>query len=230
VKLWHFIDGVFLWEFFTTLYYEWDVFRGDRPYGWTIWVYSSARVAALMCIILNMVGFNTTSVINCQVCVTFEVAFGYLAVIASSLLIVLRIIAIWNMAEVIIVISLGIWVADILFALDGIVRLRSTWSPETNTCVPTNLESTKLSTFFILFADVVLLLIMLIGLIRMRSGGGGIFDLGRILWKQGLIWLLVATVAEVPPTVYMILDLNGEIAFRQIHRGNSGKVPIGIFW
>jgi hypothetical protein len=26
------------WEFFTTLEYEWSVFRGRRPYRWTIWV------------------------------------------------------------------------------------------------------------------------------------------------------------------------------------------------
>ena len=28
------------WEFFTTLDYEWDVFRGRRPCRWTIWVCS----------------------------------------------------------------------------------------------------------------------------------------------------------------------------------------------
>ena len=28
------------WEFVTTLYYEWRVIRGRRPYRWTIWVCS----------------------------------------------------------------------------------------------------------------------------------------------------------------------------------------------
>ena len=28
------------WEFVTTLYYEWHVIRGHRPYRWTIWVCS----------------------------------------------------------------------------------------------------------------------------------------------------------------------------------------------
>ena len=68
-----------------------------------------------------------------------------------------------------------------------------------------------------------LLVIMLIGLFRMRTDTGGSFGLGRVLLKQvrfsftgcdtpkthqakflicqGLIWLLIATVAEVPPPV-----------------------------
>ncbi|KAH9974575.1 hypothetical protein BGW80DRAFT_1301357, partial [Lactifluus volemus] len=30
---------------------------------------------------------------------------------------------------------------------------------------------------------------------------GGMLSLGDFLWKQGLIWFLLAAVAEVPPTV-----------------------------
>jgi hypothetical protein len=47
-----------------------------------------------------------------------------------------------------------------------------------------NFESTKLAAFAVLIANIVLLLIMLVGLIRMRSDGGGTFSLGRLLWKQ----------------------------------------------
>jgi hypothetical protein len=91
VKLWHVVDGIFIWEFFTTLDYEWDVIRGHRPYRWTIWVYSLTRVSTLLAVILNMVGFDTTVPINCQVWVTSEVIFAYLALATASLLIVLRV-------------------------------------------------------------------------------------------------------------------------------------------
>jgi len=49
---------------------------------------------------------------------------------------------------------------------------------------------------------------MLVGLLRLRRRGGGTFQLGHLLWKQGVIWFLLATVAEVPPTVFIFLDLN----------------------
>ena len=73
-----------------------------------------------------------------------------------------------------------------------------------------------------LISDIVLLVTMLIGLLRLRQHGVGTRGLGLLLWKQvgcflvsslfspsanvisvrqGLIWLLIATVAEVPPIV-----------------------------
>ncbi|KAH9976465.1 hypothetical protein BJV77DRAFT_1054019, partial [Russula vinacea] len=38
VKFWHATGGLYIWEFFTTLDYEWRVIRGGLPYRWTIWV------------------------------------------------------------------------------------------------------------------------------------------------------------------------------------------------
>ncbi|KAH9990083.1 hypothetical protein BJV77DRAFT_633989 [Russula vinacea] len=213
VKLWHLMDGVFIWEFLTTLDYEWDVIRGHRPYRWTIWVYSIARVATLLDIVVNLIGLNITTEINCQAWSTFIGLFAYIAYMASSMLIVLRIIAIWNKAKIIFAIAMGIWVADNGIFIYGLSLLRSKWSPEALTCVLFNVSSTKPAIIGSLFSDIVLLLIMLIGLLRMRhearkGDGLGSFPLVRTLWKQGLIWLLVATVAEVPSAVLMILDLN----------------------
>lgn len=208
VKLWHVVDGIYIWEFLTTLDYEWEVFRGRRRYRWTIWIYSLTRIAALMAVILNMVGFDTTTPINCQVWVTFEVLFAYTAFAAGALLIVLRIIAIWNMKKSIIAIAMTIWLADVALLIHGIVRIRSAWSPEANTCALLNLNVTKASIFGSLSTDILLLVIMLVGLFNQDMIAGNAFGLGRTLWKQGLIWLLIATAAEVPPTIFMILNLN----------------------
>jgi len=65
--LWHTVDGFYIWEFFTTLDYEWSVIRGRRPYRWTIWVYSLTRVAALLTVILDMVHLDVTGYFDCQV-------------------------------------------------------------------------------------------------------------------------------------------------------------------
>jgi hypothetical protein len=80
------------WEYVTTLDFELDIIWGRRSYRWTIWVcsdrrffacrylsfeiradslarkiYSLARAALLISIILNIVGFSVTTPINCQV-------------------------------------------------------------------------------------------------------------------------------------------------------------------
>jgi hypothetical protein len=56
------------------------------------------------------------------------------------------------------------------------------------------LESSKPAIIGVLVTDIVLLLTMLIGLLRMRLKAGGAFGLARILWKQVRWWQFSLTV------------------------------------
>ncbi|KAH9981977.1 hypothetical protein BJV74DRAFT_59566 [Russula compacta] len=132
VKLWHTLAGLYIWEFVTTLDYEWSVIRGHRPYRWSIWVYSAARAATLMAVILSLVALDISPPYNCQVLVTLEFTSGYVAIAASSLLIVLRIIAIWNRNRVVVVIALVTWAANFSIIIHGAVQLRSVHRPAFN--------------------------------------------------------------------------------------------------
>jgi len=61
------VDGPYIWKFITTLDYELRVIRGRQPYRWTIWIYSLARFAALMAVIIDLVFLNVTTQMGCQV-------------------------------------------------------------------------------------------------------------------------------------------------------------------
>ena len=50
------------------------------------------------------------------------------------------------------------------------------------------MDSIKLSTIVALATDISLILIMLLGLFRLRRHGGGIMALGRLLWNQVGLW------------------------------------------
>ena len=63
------------------------------------------------------------------------------------------------------------------------LQIRSTWDPVLQHCIVFNIEKTKPSIIVVLITDIVLLLIVLIGLLRLH-GSGGSFALGRLLWKQ----------------------------------------------
>lgn len=132
----------------------------------------------------------------------------------------------------------------------SLAQLRATWIPVQQTCAQTNLPSSKINLIAIPVTDISLLLIVLFGLLRMRGDGTGIVGLARVLWRQvilalasrdsfnplisfhygkGILWLLLALAAEVPPMVslmnfslvsfplkvkfisqvFIILDLNG---------------------
>jgi len=69
-------------------------------------------------------------------------------------------------------------------------QLRSTWVPAQQTCAETNLPSSKLNLIAIPVTDISLLLIMLVGLFRLRGEGMGMAGLGRLLWRQVIPVLL----------------------------------------
>jgi hypothetical protein len=86
-----------------------------------------------------------------------------------------------------------------------------------------NLHISELNILVTLATDIILLLIMFFGLLRLGFHERGVFGLGRLLWKQvgywffslvvvfsvymmihihkSVIWLLIATIAEVLPAV-----------------------------
>ncbi|KAI0278276.1 hypothetical protein BGY98DRAFT_1096840 [Russula aff. rugulosa BPL654] len=219
LKLWHAVAGLYFWEFVTTLDYEWSVIRGHRPFRWTMWIYSTTRIFTLIAVILTLVGLDTLRY-NCEVrmfhicficgCdligydpkveIVFQFFFAYLAVSSASLLILLRILAIWNKKKIIIAIAGGAWGINVIFQIQAIVRIRTTLVPGAS-CVVDNLHISVLNILVTLATDISLLLIMFFGLLRLGFHERGAFGLGRLLWKQGVIWLLVATIAEVPPAV-----------------------------
>jgi len=207
-KFWHTLAGLYFWEFVTTLDYEWSVIRGRRPYRRTIWIYSVTRMSTLVSVILHLVSFDVTARYNCEAQYAFHGFLGYLAIAAASLLMVFRIIAIWKMERFVIAIVAGVWVANVGFMIQSVARIRTSWIPESGTCGMTNIHTMKLNLIVTLITDIALLLIMLIGLLRRGFNEPDVFRLGRLMWRQGLIWFFLATIAEVPPVVFISLNLN----------------------
>ncbi|KAH9985895.1 hypothetical protein BJV74DRAFT_886143 [Russula compacta] len=210
--LWHTISGIYIWEFITALDYEWNIIRGRRPYRWTIWLYSLTRLACLGAVVLLFVGMDVTTPYNCHVCaeshlflvctltdydpkawIVSGLSLGYVTIAASSLLIVFRIIAIWNRNKVAVAIATAV---------------RAAWVPGQQSCIAYNIGTSELNIIATLITDVALLFIALVGLFRMRLQEGGAFGIGRLLWTQGVIWFVLTTAAGVPPAVFIILDLN----------------------
>ncbi|KAH9977427.1 hypothetical protein BJV74DRAFT_888483 [Russula compacta] len=146
--------------------------------------------------------------ISCQATTVPQFILAYLALACASLLIVLRIIAIWNRNRVVAAIAIGLWITNISFLIQGVIRFRSELVSDELGCEVVRVDGIQLSTIVALVTDVVLLLIMLFGVFRLRRHGGGTTALGQLLWNQGVIWLFLATVAEVTPVVFICLNLN----------------------
>ncbi|KAI9511308.1 hypothetical protein F5148DRAFT_1171583 [Russula earlei] len=202
-KLFLAVNGLYIWEFFTTLDYEWSVIQQRRPYRWTIWLYSLTRLATLMAVVVNLISLDVTTPINCQLRITFELIFSYTALATASALIVLRVTALWNRNKIVSAIAISTWMANIATLIRG-----NEWSPvsDMGTCNISNTTASKLNLIMSLCTDIVLLVIMLIGLLRWRLGEGDDAPLARFLRIQGLIWLLIATVSYFLPVVILMFQ------------------------
>ncbi|KAH9958705.1 hypothetical protein BC827DRAFT_546512 [Russula dissimulans] len=141
-----------------------------------------------------MIIFAIDGRINCQLWVTFQLLLAHIAVATASL--------------VVYVIAMGAWVTNLACLIRGIVLIRSVWSPLTSTCMSPNSAVTDLNWIVSLSTDTLLLLIMLLSLFRRRYEYDGVSSLRRLLWNQGLIWLLLVTIAYVLPVVFITLNLN----------------------
>lgn len=216
LKFWFIVSGIYMWEFVTNLGYEWSVIRGHQRYRWSIWIYSGSRLSCLITIIISLANFSSISEskINCQAWATAGWTFSSLGCYClSSILIMLRIFAIWERNKVILAISGTVWLVNLGFQLAGIIKIRGVWVPTTGTCGLVNIESCRFYFLNLLANDVILLLIMLAGLIRLRLRARAFLDIASVLWKQGVIWLLIATAAEIPQVLLLFLNLNDSFDF-----------------
>ncbi|KAI0302733.1 hypothetical protein BC826DRAFT_985970 [Russula brevipes] len=206
VKLLHVVGGIYIWEFVTSLWFEWQIITGQRKYRWTVWLYSGCRLSALFAVILIFIGFDTTRSLNCKLWLIFVYFFAYLSFVFASALILLRVIAIWEKNIIVTTIAVAAWLVNIIFYVRNIAMAVSVWNSAADTCLVLHTRRGLTPVTITLVEDVVLLVLMLTGL--RRYGEAGMYGLWRLLYRQGLFWLALVTVAEIPSTVLIILDLN----------------------
>ncbi|KAI9455300.1 hypothetical protein F5148DRAFT_396867 [Russula earlei] len=227
LKLWHVAYGLYIWEFLNTLDYEWSVIRGRRPYRWTIWLYSLTRLATLAAVISSIITFDDSRPVDCQLLITSDAVLGSTASAGASLLIAIRVIAIWNKNRIVMAISLGSWVANVSTLIHGVALLRGTRAPGSTTCVSPNSSVSRLNMTVTLCVDVVMLLIMLVALLRWRQDDGSASRLIHLLWTQVFNSLNLNAVFNVMFEIPSLIALS--IAATRMYRSLTDFGPRDVF-
>ncbi|KAI0266059.1 hypothetical protein BC834DRAFT_139317 [Gloeopeniophorella convolvens] len=204
VKIVHLFNGVYLWEFFTTFDFEWEVFTGKRPWKWSFAVYLTARLLAFGSVLLNFIGFNLTTEFNCNAWFRCLVVSSWFAVAIASFLLVLRAIAIWGRDRKITIITLVCWAGNMGGAFYSVTRAHVVWNPEAEACVITGTNGFRWSVLINLVVDLSLLCIMFLGVLQKKNAT----YLWRMLYFQGIFWILTAIFTEVPAVVLPFINLN----------------------
>ncbi|KAH9970985.1 hypothetical protein BGW80DRAFT_519849 [Lactifluus volemus] len=66
VKAVHTFAGLYIWEYLTTLDFEWQVYTGRRPWKWPYFAYIATRTLTLTSIIISLVIFDITREVDCH--------------------------------------------------------------------------------------------------------------------------------------------------------------------
>ncbi|KZV61459.1 hypothetical protein PENSPDRAFT_293933 [Peniophora sp. CONT] len=229
VKLQHALFGVYIWEMMNSLGFDWELLRTlttasnspkpqckiKRLYCQSTsalcarLAYLACRYCALAAILTIIAGYNVTSSseINCKVWIVCMLTVSFAALTSASALIAIRVIAIWNRSKIVI----GLVTSALAIQLGSFIRrltqANAVWSPINGSCLFLNTQANQANITATFATDSLLLFTMLFGLFKWRDARRrhGIWDL---LWRQGLMWLALATIAEVPTVVFVWLNLN----------------------
>jgi len=159
---------------------------------------------ALTSVCLNFVGFNLTSRFNCNAWFRSVLISSWFSVAIASFLLVLRGVAIWGRDKVITSIAVAIWLVNMAMATYSTTKAHAVWSPAVKTCVITGTNSFRWSVLANLVVDLSLLCIMFLGVLHKKNAT----YLWRMLYLQGIFWILTAISTEVPAVVLPFLNMN----------------------
>ncbi|KAH9962866.1 hypothetical protein BC827DRAFT_1375620 [Russula dissimulans] len=204
LKVMHTCAGIYIWEFVTTLEFEWEVYTGRRPWRWSFVVYVAARVLALVCVIISLMGFSLTREFNCDAWLRSVLFTAWFAAACASFLLVLRGVAIWARDSRVVAITVTFWVANMAGSCYAITRGQAVWSPALSTCAVTGTDQYKWSIMINFIEDTVLLVVMIYGVLHKRNAT----HLWNMLYFQALFWILAATFTELPSVALNFQNIN----------------------
>ncbi|KAI0257954.1 hypothetical protein BC834DRAFT_976124 [Gloeopeniophorella convolvens] len=215
IKLAHVTIGILIWELVINLPFNISIFTGKRKVRWTFMLYLGCRWWPILCVAIMLVGLDVSHKINCVGWIVSVFSFAYLSLIFASALIVLRISAIWDYNKFAMGLASLAWLASTGSYIYCMYTL-PTPEAETNTRTLSGDHSSRgVNILIVLATDVCLLGLVLGGLLRW-NGEWSARGIRRFLYNQGLIWLVVVTLSDVPMVVFILLDLNG--AYRERRR------------
>jgi len=209
-KFMHALLGLYVYEWFLSLGFDWDFISGRKKFRWPMIFYFGGRYLLLFAMIGIIVALDTTSEINCQALYTFNQLAGNAALGLASINLSIRTMAVWSQNRYIIGILVLIIMGHWSLILQGVL-LSAVWDP-TKGCIILTTNNKILATTFIysMCFDLVVLVLnayKLLG-INSKNQGFGASRIAKMIFEDGLIFFIIAFLANLLATVFMVLNLN----------------------
>ncbi|PFH50610.1 hypothetical protein AMATHDRAFT_3793 [Amanita thiersii Skay4041] len=210
-KFMHSLLGLYIYEWFLSLDFDWAFITGKKAFRWPMIFYFANRYLLLFALIGIAIALDTTEEINCQALFTFNQIAGDAAVGLASINLSIRTMAVWSQNRIIVgvlaLVILGHW----SLILQG-VQLTAMWVPGVG-CAITDTNNKILAAIFIysMCFDLLVLLLNTYKLFGINSKAGqamGTSRIGKMIFEDGLIYFVIAFLANLIATIFMLMNLN----------------------
>ncbi|KAK7044852.1 hypothetical protein R3P38DRAFT_2609161 [Favolaschia claudopus] len=205
-KFMHALLGLYIWEWFTSLKFDYDYISGKRKFRWPMIFYFLNRYCLLFALIGIAVSLNVTTKIDCQGLYTFNALFGNAAIGLASINLSLRTIAVWNQRWFIWIPLTLVIMGHLSLLLHGVL-IKADWIPEQGGCVITETDNRLLAATFIYGMSFDFLVLCLTAY-KLLFPTGGKSRLVSLIFNDGLIYFVIAFLSNLLATIFMLLDLN----------------------
>jgi hypothetical protein len=207
----HALFGLYLWEWFISLDFEWEIISGKRRFKWPLIFYFAGRYLLLGTMIGIVVALDATKPLNCFALYLFNQLAGSACAGLACINLSLRTIAVWGHNRYVmyglILLILGHWSV----ILQG-VQLTVSWQ-EPAGCVIQKTNNTLLAATFI-YSMSLDLVVLLLNVWKLGMGTMGLgamrkhSSVAQLIFGDGLIYFFIAFISNLVATVFMILNLN----------------------
>jgi len=211
-RLMHSLLGIYGYEWFLSLNFEWDFLSRKKRFRWPMIFYFANRYLLLFAMIGVVVALDKTEEFNCQALYTFNQLAGDAAIGLSSINLSIRTMAIWQQNRYIVgglvLVILGHW----SLILQG-VQLKSVWVSGVG-CQITE-TNTRIFTAIFIYSMCFDLLVLLLNAFKLFGFTSfpsrnlmGQSRLAQMIFADGLIFFILAFLANLIAAVFMVLNLN----------------------
>ncbi|KAF9467908.1 hypothetical protein BDZ94DRAFT_1305083 [Collybia nuda] len=204
-KFMHTLLGLYIWEWFTSLDFDWQYISGKKTFRWPLIFYFLNRYVLLFALIGIAVALNVTTEIDCQGLYTFNQCFGNAAIGLASINLSLRTMAVWSQKLYIVVPLICVILGHWSLLLHGIL-LKAEWTPEQG-CQITSTNNHLLAITFI-YTMAFDFTVLSLTAYKLFFGTSARSRLVSLIFNDGLIYFAIAFLANLIATVFMLLNLN----------------------
>jgi len=203
----HIFTGLSIWEIVSHLPFDWGTITGKRTRRWSFYVYICCRYSPLLSSIFFLLAIDSTPPEHCQAYVSTAIVCGMIAFTSAAFIMLLRLLVVWSNRYVRAVAAL-IWFVSVPIAIYDIVSVRGGVDSTDEHCSISNTYSLSHTFAWSLLSEIFFLISTLAGLLRTSRLSSGRGRLWTLLYRQGLIWLVLDVATKTPLVVLSYLNLN----------------------